>query len=68
MSEPEILFLVKKKTSANLYFNSQVNSWILASGNTTELTYLRKETESAITSVDNTNPYWISMRNSLNGM
>ncbi|CAB3223406.1 unnamed protein product [Arctia plantaginis] len=45
-----------------------VNSWILAAGNTIDLTYLRKETESAITSVDDTNPYWISMRNSLTGM
>ncbi|XP_075974107.1 uncharacterized protein LOC142975254 [Anticarsia gemmatalis] len=45
-----------------------VQSWMQAAGNDTELTYYRKETDSGITSVDNSNPFWVSMRSTLNKM
>lgn len=46
----------------------QVNSWAKEAGNTTEVSYFRKETDSGITPVDDTNPYWVTMKNTLNKM
>ncbi|CAH0702373.1 unnamed protein product [Spodoptera exigua] len=45
-----------------------INSWLRAAGNNNSVIYIRRENESGITSVDDTNPFWVSMRNTLNGM
>ncbi|KAH9634482.1 hypothetical protein HF086_005475 [Spodoptera exigua] len=46
----------------------QINSWLRAAGNNNSVIYIRRENESGITSVDDTNPFWVSIRNTLNGM
>ncbi|KAJ8721440.1 hypothetical protein PYW07_002215 [Mythimna separata] len=42
-----------------------INQWMKEAGNSTEVTFLRRETKSGITSVDETNPYWVTMRDTL---
>ncbi|CAH1646602.1 unnamed protein product [Spodoptera littoralis] len=47
---------------------TMINSWLRAAGNNNSVTYLRHDTESRITSVDSTNPFWVSMQNTLSRM
>ncbi|XP_022814274.1 aminoacylase-1-like isoform X4 [Spodoptera litura] len=47
---------------------TMINSWLRAAGNNNSVTYLRHDTESGITSVDSTNPFWVSMQSTLSGM
>ncbi|KAJ8730729.1 hypothetical protein PYW08_002142 [Mythimna loreyi] len=42
-----------------------VNQWMKEAGNKTEVTYIRRETKSGITSVDESNPFWVTIRDTL---
>uniref|UniRef100_A0A2A4K8E3 N-acyl-aliphatic-L-amino acid amidohydrolase n=1 Tax=Heliothis virescens TaxID=7102 RepID=A0A2A4K8E3_HELVI len=47
---------------------SMVYSWMQEAGNDTEISYIRQEKQSAATAIDDTNPYWVSMNNTLNDL
>lgn len=44
----------------------QINSWTRTLGNGTEVKFYRKVDESAATAMDDTNPYWIAMKDVAN--
>lgn len=46
----------------------QVDSWVREAGNGTELTFIRHEKVSLPTALDDSNPYWVTFRNTLNNM
>ncbi|CAG9785642.1 unnamed protein product [Diatraea saccharalis] len=43
-----------------------VNSWAEYAGEGTKLEFLRQEMESSATSVDDNNPYWVTLKNTIN--
>ncbi|XP_022814277.1 aminoacylase-1-like isoform X2 [Spodoptera litura] len=45
-----------------------VDSWVQEAGNGTELSYIRHEQVSLPTALDNSNPYWVTFKNTLNNM
>ncbi|XP_063893645.1 aminoacylase-1 [Helicoverpa armigera] len=47
---------------------SMVYSWMQEAGNETEVSYIRQEKQSAATAIDDTNPYWVTMNNTLNDL
>ncbi|KAJ8721439.1 hypothetical protein PYW07_002214 [Mythimna separata] len=47
---------------------SLVESWMQEAGNNTEISYIRQEKQSEATAVDDSNPYWVTLKSTLNNM
>ncbi|KAJ8730728.1 hypothetical protein PYW08_002141 [Mythimna loreyi] len=56
-------------TDANVdEMQSLVDSWVQIAGNNTEIYYKRQEKVSEATAVDDSNPYWVTLKSTLNDM